>query len=232
MTMAELDWTGAASIDGVLERMDAIDSTLPRSDGVAIYNRMYRAVTDLVGEAVAGYSFVGGDFIERLDVHFANLYFVAYENDLRGRPVPAAWAPLFELRQKPDTHAVQFALAGISAHIANDLPLALVSTFQELAVAPEDGTPEHSDFCETNRVIEDAADLIKGWFTSGLLATIDEACGRLDDGLAMFGIHTARAAAWEASELLHGLTDNPRLDRMFRAGLGRTAGLAARGILL
>ena len=52
------------------------------------------------------------------------------------------------------------------------------------------------------------------------------------DGFAMFGIETCRGAAWEASEVLWGLSDNPRMHAMFMHGLTRSVELANRGILL
>ncbi len=225
-------WARAASIDDVLERMSRIDADLHREDGVATFNRMYHQVTRLVRAAIDDGAFGAGPFLERLDVHFANLYFAAYADDLAGRPVNPAWAPLFEHRAKPDTHPIQFALAGMNAHICHDLPSAVVLACRELAVEPIDDSPEHVDFSTTNHVLEEAKEDIKDWFTSGLVASVDRLGGKLDDGFAMFGIHVARAAAWEVSQMLWDLADHPQLEQRFRGGLGRTVGLAGRGILL
>ncbi len=222
----------AASIDEVLERMTLIETSLPAGDGVATFNRMYTHVTRLVRDAVSGDEFVSAEFLERLDVHFANLFFDAHAADAAGTPVPPAWAPLFEARSKPRTHPIQFALAGMNAHISHDLPFAVVATCQELGIVPEDRTPEHQDFTRTNDVLESAADEIKEWFSSGLVARLDAMGGRVDDGFAMFAIHVARAAAWEGSQMLWQLTDNPVMDQIFRGSLSRGVALANRGILL
>ena len=82
--MAIDGWDRAATIDDVLERMAAIDAALPHEDGVAYFNRMYWQVTQLVDKAVDAQSFVAGEFLGRLDVHFANLFFTAYAADLDG----------------------------------------------------------------------------------------------------------------------------------------------------
>lgn len=232
MSRVAQDWAAAATIDGVLERMDAIDGAHPSADGVATFNRMYRQVTRLVKQADLADRFQAGEFIERLDVQFANLFFEAYQADLDGTELPPAWAPLFEARSRPDTHPIQFALAGMNAHISHDLPFAVVGTCQELGLAPEDDTPQHADFNETNAVLQEASEEIKGWFSNGIVATIDRMGGKLDDGFAMFGIETCRGAAWEASEVLWGLSDNPRMHTMFMHGLTRSVELANRGILL
>lgn len=225
-------WASADSIDDVLERMHAIESALPATDGVATFNRMYTQTTRFVLAAIEERTFGAGPFLERLDVHFANLFFTSYRADLAGAPVPTAWAPLFSARRKPRTHPIQFALAGMNAHICHDLPAALVTTCRELGIAPVDDSPEHVDFRTTNHVLEQAKDDIKGWFTSGVVATIDDLGGRVDDAFAMFAIHAARAVAWQVSQLEWELSDNPRLDRIFRDNLGRSVALASRGILL
>jgi hypothetical protein len=230
--MAIDGWDQAASIDDVLERMAAIDAALPAADGVAYFNRMYWQVTKLVDQAVDAQSFVAGEFLGRLDVNFANLFFAAYADDLAGREISRAWAPLFEARRRESTLPIQFALAGMNAHISHDLPHAVVTTCRELAVAPTHDCPEHTDFTQTNEVLAAAQEEIKGWFSTGIVATVDRLGGRVDDGFATFGIHLARAAAWQTSELMWGLADKDALDKMFRSGLGRSVELTSRGILL
>ena len=38
--------TGTAGVDAVVERMRALDERLPRTDGVAVFNRVYLSVTE------------------------------------------------------------------------------------------------------------------------------------------------------------------------------------------
>ncbi|WP_425953673.1 DUF5995 family protein [Xylanimonas sp. McL0601] len=229
MTLA---WAAADSIDDVLERMDAIDAALPHDDGVAYFNRMYRQVTHYVDAAVDKGFFQAGDFLERLDVHFGNLFFEAYAADREGRPVPPAWAPLFESRAKPRTHPIQFALAGMNAHICHDLPVAVITTCREAGVVPDDDTPEHHDFTLTNDVLGVAYPTVKSWFSTGVVATLDDAAGTVDDALARWGIETARAAAWGVARVMHGLHDNPRMLRVFADGHRAAVSLTSRGMLL
>lgn len=232
MTFPAAEWVSAETIDDVLERMDEIDTSLPSDDGIATFNRMYNHVTELVAASVDSREFLAGEFLARLDVHFANLYFSAYATSLGGAEIPRAWAPLFKARNKPNTVPIQFALAGMNAHISHDLPMAVVSTCRELVVIPSEDTPQYSDYTRTNELLAEAAETIKGWFMTGSLARLDQMGGRVDDALEMFGIHLARMAAWDSAEMLWNLADNPRLDRLFRSGLGRTVELANRGILL
>lgn len=222
----------SADLDGVLERMADLDRVLPRDDGVAVFNRMYFAVTRHVDDAIDRSAFSAADFIPRLDVVFANHFFAACDADARGEAVADAWRPLFRHREKPRTHAIQFAMAGMNAHISHDLCLSVIQACHELGTEPQDDSAEHGDYTEVNRVLEAAADDIKAWFSTGIVARLDDAGGRVDDAFAMFGIHLARAAAWEVAETMWALADNPRLLRLVTGALQRTVRLTSEGILL
>lgn len=222
----------ATDLASVLARMDRIEAELPAEDGVAYFNRMYREVTRLVRDAVAEGRFASAEFLERLDVNFANLFFTAYAAEGLGAGMPPAWEPLFQARARTDVHPIQFALAGMNAHISHDLAFAVVQTCTDLGLTPDEDGPEHADFTRTNDVLRAAEPQIKRWFATGVVARLDEAGGRLDDGLAMFAIDVAREAAWETAQMLWRLRDNPRTDRLFRRGLARTVELTSRGILL
>lgn len=230
--MTTAGFTKANSIDDVLERMDAIDTSLPANDGVAIFNRMYREVTRLVDRAVDAHEFQAGEFLSRLDVHFGNLFFQAHDAAEAGREIPRAWAPLFEQRMRTGTHPIQFALAGMNAHISHDLPYAVVDTCREAGLLPDPDSPQHSDFTATNKVLEEASDEIRSWFHTGIVAKLDDLGGKMDDGFAMWGIHIARAGSWMVAETLWGLQDNPHLMRLFAEGHRRGVEMTSRGILL
>jgi hypothetical protein len=222
----------ARTIADVIERMHGIDAALPADDGVAYFNRMYLKVTEAVQRALDGVTFEHTEFLGRLDVVFANLYFAAVEQDLRGEPVAHAWRPLFEARTKPNTWPIQFALAGMNAHINHDLVLAVVTTCQDIAVVPEDDTPQYRDFTRTNTVLEDIKGLVKSWFEQGLIASIDRAMGKVDDALEMWSIAVGRRLAWENSQVLWRLDDDPILRKLFVGSLARGVGFTGRGLLL
>jgi hypothetical protein len=230
-TLATID--AATDVPGVLERMAAIDAALPAEDGVAYFNRLYRKVTE---EVLARLDSVEGfedeQFLGRLDVHFANLYFAAVAADARGETAAPAWQPLFEERQRPSTAPVQFALAGMNAHINHDLSVAVVDVCRELALHPARETPQYRDFDRTNVLLEHVQSQIKDWFAVGLIAAVDDACGKVDDALAMWSITTARAVAWGHAETLWSLQDNPHLLRVYRNSLERIVRFAGRGLLL
>src|SRR5438128_8815584 len=107
-----------ASLPEVLERMRAIEAGLPRTDGVACFVRLYLAVTKGVQAELRGTAFAAPRFLAHLDVAFADLFFgalEAYERD--PATAPRAWLPLFEARTHRGILPLQFALAGMNAHI-------------------------------------------------------------------------------------------------------------------
>ena len=89
---------------------------------------MYLQVTEAVRDELP--SFESPEFVERLDVLFAEFYFQAFDAAAAQAWVSKAWAPLFDRRDERGILALQFAIAGMNAHINNDLAHALVLTWQ------------------------------------------------------------------------------------------------------
>jgi uncharacterized protein DUF5995 len=215
------------SVAEVLERMRAVEAALPHGDGVACFTRLYRAVTETVEAELARARFRDERFTTALDLAFANLFFAA----LRQGGVPHAWAPLMEARSRRGVHPLQFALAGMNAHINRDLPIALVDTWRRLRLEPNRRGPQHADFLTMNRLLAATEERVKGEFLTGLAGEVDRDLGRLDDVLAMWNVERARDAAWTNGETLWTLRAVPPLRTRFLAALDRMVGFAARGIL-
>jgi uncharacterized protein DUF5995 len=216
----------------VAERMRAIEKALPKRDGVRAFTSLYRAVTENVDVRVRPKTFADAPFARWLDVVFANLYFRALRAHVLGpkRP-PRAWAPLFEARTRRGVAPIQFALAGMNAHINRDLPLALVATCGARKVIPRRGGPQHADFRRIDDVLAETEARVKTEFAIGLVGWADEALGELDDVLAMWNVRKARAAAWTNAETLWALRDLPLTAGRFALTLDRTVGFAGRGLL-
>ena len=210
------------SIDDVIARMREIEVDLPPHDGVACFTRLYLAVTETVNEAGG---FASPEFLARLDVRFANLYFDALVDP------PSAWKPLLEARTRPKVAAIQFALAGMNAHINRDLPVALVQTCTELGIELRQDGPEHVDFLAVNRLLVETEERVKGELIEGDLAIADAVLGQLDDVIAMWKVERARDAAWTNAETLWSLRSAPVLADAFLLTLDRLVGFAGRGLL-
>jgi hypothetical protein len=222
----------ARTIDDVVARMTAIDRTLPDTDGVKWFNRLYLRVTEGVGAAVVVDSFSDPAFMAALDVDFANLYFDALvRGEHRLEHAPAAWRPLLDCRHRPGIARLQFALAGMNAHINRDLPAGIVQVFTRLGGDPMSADARRRDFDRLNDLLETVQAQVKHEFSTGVIGVIDEIAGHTDDVAAMWKVRKARSAAWTNAEVLWTLQRVPALRASFFDKLDGLTGLASRGLL-
>ena len=233
MTLQEvLRAPAAARIADVVERMRALDAVLPEGDGIRCFNRLYLAVTEAVEERARPGEFADPRWVRWLDVVFANLYFDALRRFAGGRGrVPRAWAALFEARARPGVAPIQFALAGMNAHINRDLPVAVVATCRDRRVAPRRGSPQHRDFGVVDAILAETEARVRAQFAVGLVGVADEALGRLDSVVAMWNARRARQAAWIGAETLWALEPLPFAAARYLSALDRSTGFAGRGLL-
>jgi hypothetical protein len=225
-----------SSVAEVLAQMESIVAPLPRSDGVACFTRLYLAVTQGVDKRLVGVTFADPVFLARLDVVFANLFLSAlqtFSGDLA--QAPHAWAPLLEARARRGIAPLQFAFAGMNAHINRDLPVALVSTCRELGITLDEGSPQHADFLRVNDLLATVEGEVKSQYLTGWLRTLDRLVhriDRLDDIVAMWNVRRARDAAWANAQALWALRDDEALSGEYLTTLDRIVGLAGRGLLV
>jgi hypothetical protein len=221
------------SIEEAIVIMRAIDDELPDSDGVKWFNRLYLRVTEAVGAAVRTAQFNDPAFLATLDVVFANLYFSALAGgvaDVAG--APAAWRPLLRARHDNGIARIQFALAGMNAHINRDLPDGIVQSFLALGGDPITDALREQDFDSVNEILEQTEEEVKAEFAIGVVGVVDRLGGRADDAVAMWKVRAARSAAWTNAQVLWGLRGVPRLRERFFGRLDGLVGLAAQGLLV
>ena len=213
-----------SSIDEVLSIMTAIDSCLPDSDGLKWFNRLYLQVTRSVQQAVTGPAFRDTRFMSELDVVFANLYFAAIAaGDLDPSRAPSSWRPLLRARRNGGIARLQFALAGMNAHINRDLPQGIVQVFEDLGGDPISDDARREDFDSVNELLERVEGEVKTDFRS-VIGVVDVAAGRGDDITAMWNVRVARKAAWTNAEVLWTLRSIPPVRSAFFDTLDKSTG--------
>jgi len=217
-----------------IARLRALETS--RTDGVACFARLYREVTEGVGAELTAGRFASSAFLERLDVRFAGLFFSAldaFEGDPRS--APRAWVPLFAQRARRGVAPLQFALAGMNAHINRDLPVALVTTCRELGIELRNRSPEHDDYLRVNALLAQVEARVKHGYVAGWLSLVDRLLHRvrrIDDVIAMWDVERARDAAWVNGLALWRLRDDEPLAAELLRTLDRATGLASRGLLV
>ncbi|MEY2514569.1 MAG: hypothetical protein QOJ89_1927, partial [bacterium] len=202
------------------------------SDGVARFNELYLAVTRAVAKEAGSEGYEDPAFISRLDVVFADLYFAAVAADADGKKIPKAWEPLFEKRHTKGIAPLQFAIAGMNAHINHDLAVSLVDVCDEWGTDLEDNTTQHRDYLVVNKTLERVEGEIKARFATGVIGDVDKLAGPLDDVVANWSVARARDNAWLTARTIRALRDKPFIYKEFMDGLARNVGFAGRALLV
>jgi hypothetical protein len=210
--------------------MRAIETALPDNDGVRWFNLLYRRVT----EAVQADASLWQDwpFLQRFDVAFAQLYFdalISWESNPAA--TPKAWRPLFQVRNNNRLLPLQFALAGMNAHINHDLVIALDRIARSEQDYPSRDGRRYRDFQRVNDVLERIEVELQPALSTGVIAAIDGALGDLDTILAMWKVRHARDTAWANGEVVWHLRGVPHVRSEYLARLDRMVGFAGRGLL-
>ena len=208
------------TIADVILRMQAIDDLLPASDGIKWFNRLYLMVTQQVDLQPPGGAWQSPIWLTRLDVVFAGLYFSAVGDFLVGNAVPSAWSALFEARYQTGVDRIQFALAGMNAHINHDLSLALLAVDAELNISPAPDSPERADYESVNNLLNTLMPSALTTLATDTLGVLAEDTGKVGRLLAYWDICRARDLAWDFANHLRDL-----------AGLSRDAALSAQDSL-
>lgn len=218
------------SVAEAVARMEAIGAGLPAGDGLGCFNRMYLDVTKTVGADLGHGFFADPAFMTRLDVTFANLYFAAAQVAATPAAVPVAWRPLAERRGAAGIEPIQFALAGMNAHINHDLPVAVVSTCAELGTAPGEGT-HLADFQKVDTLLDAAEQSIRRSFESAPELAVDQHLRAVDNLVGCWAINSARDLAWQNALVLWELRGDAVARGLFLGGLAEATALASRLLL-
>jgi hypothetical protein len=225
-----------SGINGVLKRMRALDKRLRPDDGVRWFNRLYLEVTERVAAELDKAAGKRPTFLERLDVVFANAYFEALDAAGASSKLPKsyphhAWKPLFESRSRLDIAPIQFALAGMNAHINFDLAIGIDQTCAAIGTQPRRGSAEYKEYVGVNKLLKEAQQAAEQWLLTDALAELNRHFSPIDDIVAIWSVTQARDAAWSHAEVLSTLKDQSVIERNFVEILNRSTGMASRALL-
>jgi hypothetical protein len=232
-SLAQIPSGPVDTIPEAVARMSAISDALPPTDGLACFNRMYLIVTEKVLEEVSGPSvFADPAFMSQFDVVFVNLYLGAIDA-FRAEPptAPRCWSELLAHRSNTDIDPVQFALAGMSAHINHDLPIAVVKTCEDRNVTLAQ-VPHKADFDTMNATLGALDQEVRESFEKGIILELDRKTAGLENRVGNFCIDAARDAAWASAVALWRIRGEARLSKDYCGGLDLAAALAGRAILV
>jgi hypothetical protein len=227
------------TIPDVIQILENIQSICIDGDGLKWFNWLYLQVTQAVQVRVNlndpsnPAHFASPNWIAALDVAFARYYLAAIQSSLSGSTTPGCWQSLFAVRNQPSIARIQFALAGMNAHINHDLPQAVVSTCKATATPPQHGTTQYNDYTALNTTLDSLIEAAKITLRVRLLGDAMPPVSALDNTLAAWSVAAAREAAWNNAELLwHLNNDAPALAAAFLGTLDGLTALASKTLLV
>jgi hypothetical protein len=203
------------SIPDVVHTLQTIDATCVDGDGLKWFNWLYLQVTLAAGARVAAGGFQDPAWLAELDIQFARLYFSALQCSLSGQAAPGCWQVLFNRRDQAAIARIQFALAGINAHINHDLPEAIVVTCQAASTTPDHGGTHYNDYTALNTTLDSLIESAKQTLHVRLLGDALPAFSHLEDTIAAWDVSAARESAWQNAEHLWQLRTIPVLESSF-----------------
>lgn len=190
------------SVSDVLESLQTIDATCVDRDGLKWFNWLYLQVTQGVEAQVVSGGFNDPAWLAQLDVQFARLYFSALQSSLSGQATAACWQILFNSRNQATVARIQFALAGINAHINHDLAQAIVTTCQVTGTTPDHGGTHYNDYTTLNSTLDGLIESAKSTLNLRLPGGALPPISHLEDTIAAWNVSAAREKAWQNSEHL------------------------------
>ncbi|MGA7342723.1 MAG: DUF5995 family protein [Terracidiphilus sp.] len=239
--------TAPESVPDVVRMLENIGSVCADTDGLKWFNWLYLEVTEAVQARVnygkgAIAQVGGGDaepdgfadpaWLAALDVHFAGFYFAAIQAALSTNTAPGCWQAVFNARNQQAVARIQFALAGMNAHINHDLPLAIVALCQSTGIEPQHGTAQYNDFTALNATLDSLIDVAKQELNVRLAGDALPGVSGLEDTLAAWSMSAARETAWNNAELLWHLKDAPPVSAKFVDSLDGLTSVAGKTLLV
>jgi hypothetical protein len=227
--------TPPESVADVMRTMQSIDAACIDGDGLKWFNWLYLQVTQAAETRILSAGFSDPAWLAELDVQFARLYFTALQSALDGNATqqpPGCWRALFDRRGQIQTARIQFALAGINAHINHDLPMALVATCEATGTVPQHGSTQYKDYTALNATLDNLIESAKHALNVRLLGDVLPPASTVEDTIAAWSMSAAREAAWKNAEILWHLRAVPPLASSFMDTLDGLTTVAGKTLLV
>jgi hypothetical protein len=221
------------SVPDVVAVMKQIDAVCADDDGLKWFNWLYLEVTLAIQARVS----VPGGFsdpawVADLDVVFAGYYFSALRAALAGGAAPGCWQALFNVRNQAAITRLQFAFAGMNAHINHDLPQAVVALCHSTGIVPQHGTVQYNDYTAVNSTLNSIINTAKQELNVRLAGDSLPPVNRLEDVLAAWSVSAVREVAWKNAEVLWHLQDAPLVSSTFLDSIDATTDIASKTLLI
>ena len=231
--LAEIVDKPVATIAEVAERLGEVrdyaqtTTTAGEADGIACFSGLYQTITRTIDNT----PYEDREFLVRLDLEFARRYFAALKAYAVDRATaPGPWKLLFDARSNPDIERVQFAAAGVNAHINYDLADALLGTFPEFP--PNDN--RRRDYDTVDNAFKKHMDGLRNFYEApfGSSAWDKTVLDRLSNVICSMLVRGCRANAWDDATRVWTAADGEAARADMLADLDGEASFLGRALLL
>jgi hypothetical protein len=218
-----------ACVDRVIARLDAVLRGFG-CDHRAVFALTYERLTEAIRETLVNEPqfFRYRAWLIKLDVEFANFYFGTLANDAAGRPIPPAWRIAFDAARAGDYVGDQDLVAGINAHVQNDMAFAEAI----LGLRTAGGVSRKPDHDAMNQVLANAYERIVDEVAARfdpLVGTINSPLTPIDDIGGLELVKSWREGVWRNAErLVEARSDAERAQ--IAAQIQTNAALWAQGV--
>jgi hypothetical protein len=164
-------------------------------DPRCVFARAYSRLSRILARSFEGAGFVDPVWVTRLAEVFADYYVRALDARDGGTLPPGAWTTVFEAGARGETSVLEDLVLGMTAHIVNDLPLALC----DVGVSAPDGSSRIADYHRLNDVLGEAIEAIQKDIAERYdpwLGVLDHVFESYDEILTRYGLRISRATAW------------------------------------
>jgi hypothetical protein len=220
-----------STIPEVVTVMESIGNELANDDGLKWFNFLYLSVTKEILNRPPAAGWRSPAWLTRLDIVFAGFYFSAIADAVNSKArLASSWDALFQARNRRGVDRIQFAIAGMNAHINHDLSLALLQTNRELGIALDSNSPEHDDFEHVNDILEVVMPTVLTTLATGIIGAAIQDTGKIGQMLAFWSVRAARDLAWDFAGHLSTLDAPGREFAVFAQD--KITGVLGRAVLI
>jgi len=225
------------SIQAVLDRLEAIQLEIDTNgpghpDGIGCFNVLYTDITRQVKDGVDAKVYPDNEFMAALDVAFANRYFAALRQDAQGPgPAPFPWKVLIDRRRDTSIFELQFAAAGVNAHIDFDLAAAVVEVWKgPCHGGPHDGV-QHATYQQIDQVFAREMSKLRHEYETKDLSRFDQGVvTKVLNFVSDWTVNLTRDIAWGHASRMWDLR-HLGVDQAYMDALSVSAGAIGEGLL-
>ena len=228
------DLPRVTTIPEFLTRLGQIKAAInDPTDGVSCFNDLYTTITSRVYQGTQTGFFGDPAYITALDVAFANRYLDALRDHDAGKHTPDPWRVLIDRRADHAVQSLQFAAAGVNAHINFDLPHAVLEVWEGPQGPGPKNMAQHDTYQKVDQIFAGEMDNLRHKFETANEKQWDK--GRLDKLLNLVGdllVDGTRDVAWKEASHMWAFRAFGPVDALYMKGLEASVGAMGDAMLV